>query len=225
MKLSAIILAKTTTHESYKITMNCIDSLMNSEINLNLEIIIIESNKDFYSSNIKYPNIVKIVIPINTFNFHKFLNIGIKEALGDYLGLFNNDLIFHKNWFSEIIKASNQNNKILSFSPFGTILTENKKDKYDTGYKVGTHINGWCLVVKKQLFSIIDFNKITIVLISRYYASSSNAKQTIRQLKASNTYKGGKLVKKILRKIGMIKPFRYLLLKIEKWNVKINKNK
>jgi len=79
--------------------------------------------------------------------------------------------------------------------------------------------------ILKNIVSASDFNKITIVLISRYYTSSSNAKQTIRQLKASNTYKGGKLVKKILRKIGMIKPFRYLLLKIEKWNVKINKNK
>ena len=79
--------------------------------------------------------------------------------------------------------------------------------------------------ILKNIVSASDFNKITIVLISRYYTSSSNAKQTIRQLKASNTYKGGKLVKKILRKIGMIKSFRYLLLKIEKWNVKINKKK
>jgi glycosyltransferase involved in cell wall biosynthesis len=75
----------------------------------------------------------------------------------------------------------------------------------------------------KKILSEEDFHKLSIVLISRYYTSSSNSKKTIRDLKAANTYKGGKMVKKILKKTGLIAPFRYLLGKIEKWNNKAKK--
>jgi glycosyltransferase involved in cell wall biosynthesis len=68
-----------------------------------------------------------------------------------------------------------------------------------------------------------DFNRLSTVLISRYYTSNTNLKKTLKDLKYSNTYRGGKMVKKILKKIRLISPILWLLIKIERWNNKTKK--
>ena len=135
--------------------MACINSFIESETEISSEIIIIESNKNYLQSQFQYPDFVKVIIPNEIFNFHHFLNIGISAAIGDFIALCNNDLIFHKDWFSEIIKVSIKNPKILSFSPNGTICDENQIDTFLLGYRVMIHIKGWCIVVKKEIFKII----------------------------------------------------------------------
>ena len=102
MLLSVIILAKTDSNLSFNTTSNCIETLKKSEDftdNFKLEIIIIESNKK-YNDTFKFPQDVKVIVPYETFGFHKFLNIGIKASKGKFIALCNNDLLFHKNWFS-----------------------------------------------------------------------------------------------------------------------------
>ena len=164
MKLSTIILALTTTDKMFKMTLNCIESLMDSEKEINMEIIVVESNKNYNDLPFKYPEFVKVIIPELDFNFHKFLNIGIKEAKGDFIALCNNDLLFHKNWFKEIEKIANEKSKVLSFSPGYHIKNQNNLN-FELGYKVRTHIMGWCIVVRNNLFDKIgdlddtfDFN-------------------------------------------------------------------
>lgn len=157
MKLSAVILALTTTEQLFTMTLSCIESLMISEPEIDIEIIMIESNKNFNETSFKYPDFVKIIIPESEFNFHQFLNIGIKASTGDFIALCNNDLIFYKNWFSEILKVSKKRPEILSFSPLGKSTIKNKKETFEIGYKVMTHVKGWCLIVKKELFDKIGF--------------------------------------------------------------------
>lgn len=70
----------------------------------------------------------------------------------------------------------------------------------------------------KEKLSDEDFYKFSMILISRYYYLSSNLKKTINDLKYSNTYIGGKLIKKVLKKIGLLPLFRFFLVKIEKLN-------
>ncbi len=157
MKLSVIILARTTTDELFKMTCNCVNSLLASENNIEMEIIIVESNKDFLQSDYKYLDCVSIIIPKLNFNFHKFLNIGIKASTGDFIALCNNDLIFYKNWFSEILKVKEHYPAIKSFSPNG-ILTDHPFTKsHVLGYKVRTHIMGWCIVATKDVFHRIKY--------------------------------------------------------------------
>jgi GT2 family glycosyltransferase len=157
MKLSTIILAMTTTEELSRMTSNCISSLIVSESTIEMEIIIIESNKNYLNSNFKYPEFVTVIVPESDFNFHKFLNIGIKASTGEYVALCNNDLIFYNNWFSEILKVKEENPSIKSFSPSGKIDDCSFTNKFEIGYKVRTHVMGWCIIANREVFPRIGF--------------------------------------------------------------------
>jgi GT2 family glycosyltransferase len=157
MKLSVIILAMTTTEEFFEMTSNCINSLVASERNIEIEIIVIETNKNYFNLGFIYPDSVKVIVPEAEFNFHKFLNIGIKASTGDYIALCNNDLVFHENWFREILKIKEQYPKIKSFSPNGKINDSSFINKFEIGYKVQTHVKGWCIVANREVFPKIGF--------------------------------------------------------------------
>lgn len=172
MKLSTIILAMTTTEELFKMTSNCISSLMVSESDIDMEIIIVESNKNYFNSNFKYPEFVTVIVPESDFNFHKFLNIGIKASTGEYVALCNNDLIFYNNWFAEILKVKKDNPSIKSFSPSGKIDDCSITNKFEIGYKVQTHIKGWCIVANREVFPSIGFLDETFDF---YYADNDYA--------------------------------------------------
>lgn len=158
MLLSVIILSKTSSDLLFDTTMNCINSLLNSEDFSNqyeLEVIVVESNKE-YSLSYTFPESVTVIVPEEPFGFHRYLNIGIERASGDFLALCNNDLIFHKSWFSEIVKISKERKDILSFSPIDPIKELDRfSDNFVIGYKVTQHIKGWCLVCKKEVFDTI----------------------------------------------------------------------
>jgi GT2 family glycosyltransferase len=157
MKLSAIILAMTTTEELFAMTLNCINSLMASENDVDMEIIVVESNKNYIDSDFIYPDYVKVIVPESRFNFHKFLNIGIKASIGDYVALCNNDLIFYNNWFNEILKVKKENPSIMSFSPNGKVNDCSFDKEFELGYKLRTHIMGWCIVASRNVFPEIGF--------------------------------------------------------------------
>ncbi|MBZ4036568.1 glycosyltransferase [Flavobacterium sp. 17A] len=157
MQLSVVILSYTTTEGLFEMTSNCINSLVDSEKDTKMEVILVESNKDYLNSGFVYPEFVKVIVPEADFNFHKFLNIGIKESKGDFVALCNNDLIFYKNWFSEILKIQKANPKIESFSPSGKIDDFGFINDFELGYKVRTHVLGWCLVATKEVLKRIGY--------------------------------------------------------------------
>ncbi|RZJ66078.1 MAG: glycosyltransferase [Flavobacterium sp.] len=162
IKLSAVILAKTDSDANFNMTLECIDTLLASEPGA--EIIVVESNKKIGETNFRYPESVIFTMPDDDFNFHKFLNVGIKKSKGEYVALLNNDLIFDKDWFAEILKVAQKRPDIKSFSPAADRYKTYDTD-FEVGYKVRTHVNGWCLVAKREVFSKIgmldetfDFN-------------------------------------------------------------------
>jgi len=157
MKLSVIILSYTTTEGLFEMTSDCINSLVESETTTDFEVILVESNKDYNNSGFVYPDFVKVIVPNSDFNFHMFLNIGIKESKGEFVALCNNDLIFYKNWFTEILKISEKEPNIKSFSPSGKIDDFNFDKEFELGYKVRTHVLGWCLVVYKEVLEKIGY--------------------------------------------------------------------
>jgi GT2 family glycosyltransferase len=161
IKLSVIILSNTINNAIYEMTKNCIHSLVVSESEkLNLEIILIESNRNYKKLEFNYSDIVKIIIPEGVFNFNRFLNIGIKGATGDYIALCNNDLIFGKNWFTEILKIKDSNPEIMSFSPYDQNSNRTSKEIIATndfvlGYEIQKQMTGWCFVVSNNVFNKI----------------------------------------------------------------------
>lgn len=156
--------------------MNAVSSLIASEVTNLWEIIIVESNKS-YLDIAKYPSNINVIVPNEVFNFHKFLNIGIESATGNYLALCNNDLIFHENWFSEILKISENHPSILSFSPVANPAEIKSNSGFTLGYKVRTHIMGWCIVVKKEIFDKIGMLDETFDF---YYADNDYAQVLIK---------------------------------------------
>ncbi|WP_298516310.1 glycosyltransferase [uncultured Kordia sp.] len=141
-------------------TLHCIESMIAAEkesSEVQFEVLLIESNKQIQNSPYQFPDYVKVIIPTEDFNFHQFLNIGIKAATGDFVGLFNNDLIFQKNWFTEILKVKQLHPKVQSFCPvdYDSKFTPKSffegKD-YLFGYKVRRHVVGWCIIAEKAMF-------------------------------------------------------------------------
>lgn len=156
MELSVIFLSYTKSDGIFEMTKNAIDSLLKSESKeIKFEIIIVESNPLFHEKYQFDPQ-VKIIIPEVKFNFHQFLNIGIKEAKYNEVALCNNDVIFHPFWYSEILKIKKSNTEIRSFSPCE--LNENNQNlEFEMGYDVRTHIKGWCIVTDKETISKIGY--------------------------------------------------------------------
>ncbi len=70
----------------------------------------------------------------------------------------------------------------------------------------------------KNTLSEAEFHKLSVVLISRYYRSTIHFKTKLNEIKQTNTYKLGYLIKKALRKLGILKPSKYLFEKILKLN-------
>jgi GT2 family glycosyltransferase len=163
IKLSAVILSNTSSNAIFEMTQYCIQTLKESEqlnLNVSLEIILIESNILYIEQGYIYNDGLNIIVPDEVFNFHRFLNIGINEASGDYIALCNNDLIFSKNWFTEMMKVKDFNPEIMSFSPYDENSNRTSKEIIATndfvvGYEIQKQMTGWCFVVNNKVFNKI----------------------------------------------------------------------
>lgn len=156
MKFSLIALSKTSSDSIYNMNCNCFNSFIQSALNANVEyeIILIESH-----SNKRYTyDSVKIITPVEEFNFHKFLNIGIEQANGDYYILSNNDVVFDIEWLAELIAVSKENPRLKSFSPYDKGSNKLSKqlimgNNYIEGYEIQKHLTGWCIITHKTIFN------------------------------------------------------------------------
>jgi GT2 family glycosyltransferase len=164
MIVSAVILSNTKSDSIYQTTLECIDSLVTSETNFIFEIILIESNQEIQTTDYHFPENVQLIQPNEPFNFHRFLNIGIDASSGEFIGLFNNDLIFKKGWMTEVYKVSQEYPTVQSFCPvdFNSKFTPESffEDRdYLFGYEVRKHVVGWCILVKKELFKTFTLDE------------------------------------------------------------------
>lgn len=125
-----------------------------------MRILLIESNKD---ASYNYTDCVTVIKPCISFNFHKYLNIGIRNSEAEYIALCNNDLLFDRYWLVEILKIKQKNPRFLSFSPidyqyFGTPEEHFPSNVgYYEGYTIRTLLPGWCIVVARSVFDRIGY--------------------------------------------------------------------
>jgi GT2 family glycosyltransferase len=138
------------------LTVQSIKTLMDSEDpeEIHFNIIVIESNKTMQPY--QYENSTTIY-PVEKFGFHKYLNIGIKLTGNPYVCLCNNDLIFHKNWASEILKAMANDPLLISATPYCPNF--HKQEGFaETGPPLEGYFGvlvGWCIFVKREIFDTI----------------------------------------------------------------------
>lgn len=155
-RIDIIILSYAKDEELKGHTIQSIDTLMKSEDaeKIHFNVVVVESNKTL--KPYQYQNSTTIY-PDEKFGFHTYLNIGIKLTSNPYVCLCNNDLIFHKGWASEILKAMDNDPDMLSAVPYCPNF--HKKEGFDAngppleGY-FGVLI-GWCIFVRREIFGII----------------------------------------------------------------------
>lgn len=138
------------------LTEQSIITLLKSEDpeKINFNVVVIESNKTM--APYQFEN-SKTIYPRGKFGFHKYLNIGIRATSSNYVCLCNNDLIFHKNWASEIINAMEEDAKIKSAVPFCTNF-HREHNFPDDGPPIEGYfgiLTGWCIFVKREIFETI----------------------------------------------------------------------
>ena len=158
IEIDVIILSFAHTDELQLTTINCINSLLASEDPnfIHFKILVIESYKElqtyqYLSSTTIYPS--------SPFGFHRYMNIGLNMTTSPYVCLCNNDLLFHKNWATEILNAMDQIPDLASASPICSIYHTQQGITFNSGnrigYKVGGEIAGWCLFIKRSFFQQI----------------------------------------------------------------------
>ena len=141
------------------LTKNCIFSILLSEENAvdNFNIIVVESEPgvkwEYIAENVKT---YEAPLP---YGYHKFLNFGRKKENSQWVALCNNDLEFTTGWFTNILKASIENQDVLSFSPIcprtQTMYGIFENTGYYMGYNIRKEISGWCIVQKRDIYEII----------------------------------------------------------------------
>lgn len=161
-KLSVIILSYALDDDIYHLNKQAIETLLSSEVwpSGSLQIILIESNKE-NPYQYPYPN-VEVLIPNEKFGFHRFFNIGIEHTDGEYIAFCNNDIIFHKGWFSAIREVSDNHRRFLCFSPIDDSGDYPKmspealprEKAFYRGWEHQKHFAPWCFVWKRKVFDI-----------------------------------------------------------------------
>lgn len=161
-KLSVIILSYALDDDIYHLNKQAIETLLSSEVwpSGSLQILLIESNKE-NPYQYPYPN-VEVLIPNEKFGFHRFFNIGIEHTDGEYIAFCNNDIIFHKGWFSAIREVSDNRRRFLCFSPIDDSGDYPKmspealprEKAFYRGWEHQKHFAPWCFVWKRKVFDI-----------------------------------------------------------------------
>ena len=158
VEIDVIILSYAQSEELRDLTIDCINSLMNSENpnEIKFNVLVLESEKSI--APFQYPN-SNTIYPEETFGYHKYMNMGIAMTSASYICMCNNDLIFHSGWATEILKPFQRFVDVFSASP--VCSTHHPKmgfkinDGLKLGYRIGLEVTGWCLFVKRDIFRIM----------------------------------------------------------------------
>ena len=158
--ISLVVLSNTNSDAIYNMNLNCINSFVKSAklAKIPFEIILVESNTN---ADYNYKEAIIVLKPNTVFNFHKFANIGLRQARGTYFMLSNNDVVFDENCVRALFKVVNEQKNIKSFSPYD--VKSNKLPKalvnnqsYIEGFEIQKHLTGWCIIMHKDVYKIIN---------------------------------------------------------------------
>lgn len=146
MAIDIFILSKATDGNLAKFTADCLTSLKKSEGSEDFNITVIEGNPKV---NYSYPT--KTEHYTEPFNYNGYFNRAIKNTSAEWIGCFNNDLIFDKKWYVELMK-----HKFDSMSPKSKhTLRQMPLEGIIKGYDISLHISGWALVFKRNVWGTI----------------------------------------------------------------------
>ncbi|GMQ31713.1 glycosyltransferase [Algoriphagus confluentis] len=152
-ELDIIILSNAQTPELRDLTSQAIESLLDSEDfnKIRFLIQVFESaNTDPYT----YP-FCRTIFPRKSFNYNRFMNMGIRNGKAPFICLCNNDLIFHKGWASAILKTLEKYPDLDSASPICEINHRERgiqpHSGIHLGYEIRKQVTGWCLFFRRSM--------------------------------------------------------------------------
>ena len=127
-KLSIVLLC----FNKLEFTKKCIESILKNTFHDNYELIIV--NNGSIDNTFKYLNKIKndkikVIHNKSNLGFSKGMNIGVKNAKGDYLILLHNDTIVGEGWEVELINILKNDENIFAVTP-STNFSDNES-KYE----------------------------------------------------------------------------------------------
>ena len=143
MIVDCIILSHAKTAQLFDLTQATIDSCHASDKAIQFNILVLEQEP-----NVIYRDCITGFVK-GEFNYNRYMNLGISMTGNKYVCLCNNDLIFSKDWATNIITAMEANG-LLSACP-----AQKEKNGIEYGYANSHHMNGWCIMCDRKLFDII----------------------------------------------------------------------
>lgn len=142
MTIDVVILAYTLDASIFEMNVTAIDSLRKAEPELDLQIVVVESNPAWQDHATGQQNIisegktipenqlesdeklfdfygpgVRVIIPDEQFNFNRFNNLGMQQGDANWVLFSNNDVIFHPGCISTMLEAHSKHPEIVSFCP------------------------------------------------------------------------------------------------------------
>jgi GT2 family glycosyltransferase len=152
--IDIIILSFGKNEHLINLTKQTVSTLYDSEDDKTIKFnpVVLESNKSL--APYQYPG-TKTIYPPTKFNFNKYLNIGIKATTANYICFCNNDLIFHTNWASNIIRAMKNDNIDCASTYWEAYHAIERGILPNTGNTRGYRnlFSGWCFLVKRSIFN------------------------------------------------------------------------
>ncbi|RZK56299.1 MAG: glycosyltransferase family 2 protein [Pedobacter sp.] len=175
--IDVIILSFAKTEELKLMTEQTIKSLIESEDpnEISFNIIVIESNHII--KPYQYTG-TKTIYSNKKFGYHRYMNIGIKHSNSPFVCLCNNDLLFHSQWATKILRAFNEQTNLASASPACSIhhpqIGLSLNGETHLGYEVRKEITGWCLFFKRNVLNTIGLldEKFTFWYADNDYANT-----------------------------------------------------
>lgn len=153
--IDVIFLTKTSNFHHYGLTQRSINSLFYNNSNVDLNVIVIETNTLSYLDGFYYHGCT-VVHPDEDFNYNKFVKIGLRHCKNKFVIICNNDLLFTENSMVNMI-ASMERNNIKSSSPMEPNYHPRSCGDLDylsgpiEGYVVTKHICGWCVAIDRSI--------------------------------------------------------------------------
>ena len=157
--LSMIMLTNTVNEDIFNMTQKALTTLHESIGSENFNVVLVESNKD---RDWNYEHVNFYLKPPIDFNYNTYLNIAIENCDSDYIGIVNNDVIFHKDWWHKLEQAMIKHN-LDTASPRsptvqkGIVPHAEIRHRYTPetvvkeGFELIVHFCGWCWIMKKEV--------------------------------------------------------------------------
>lgn len=150
-KISIIIV----THNNWKFTERCLDSLLQQTAYPRFEIIVVDNaSKDETSDQLlklTHPQIKTILLAENE-GFAGANNIGVLNATGEYIVLLNNDTIVSKEWLPRLLRPFKTDPQIAAVGPMSNFVGNDQK----LDFFVGNEITGADEIWLDQFYDLYD---------------------------------------------------------------------